>query len=386
MTYATYLFLEKFRGTPGLLKCLGSSYTPNRVSGIENIGSAKDSVRMSRVKKYGANVYSEKQMPSFWALVFNQLGDKLIKLLIAASFLAIIAQYASTKYEHGFLQGFSILFTVMTIVFISAISEYRCQQNLLKFGGDGLSNTSVSVFRESKDPISIPPQELLVGDVICVDKGMIMPADCILIQAGHPRQTSIDDKVRINRTFKCSSEIMLLNEKEITGDDNYKPKMPIDFTTADEYEKAYTSLKRHKELSNVLYAGSIVASGEGVAVVCAVGPNTQLGMFVKSVFQPNNTNVNDEMKISGLLDEYLSKCTNFSYVIISVLFGFMVLNRLLTKKYESIEMNLDYYLNAIIVSFCLLMALVPEALYMTMTKSLGEFTQLKLFKEQKLQF
>lgn len=126
-------------------------------------------------------------MPSLFALILNQLSDKLMKLLIAASFFAIIAQYASSSYEHGFLQGFSILFTVFTIVMISAISEYRCLQNIMQFGGEGTSNNSVSVFRGSKNPISIPPEELLVGDVICVDKGMIMPADCILIQAGHPR-------------------------------------------------------------------------------------------------------------------------------------------------------------------------------------------------------
>lgn len=76
------------------------------------------------------------------------------------------------------------------------------------------------------------------------------------------------------RTFKSSSEILLLNEKEVTGEDNYKAKVPIDFNSAMEFEEAYHGCEKHTELSNVLFAGSIVASGEGVAVVCAVGPYT----------------------------------------------------------------------------------------------------------------
>lgn len=58
MNYSTYLFLEKYRGTSGLLRSLGSSYTANRISGIENIGSNAETVKSQRKKKFGSNVYS----------------------------------------------------------------------------------------------------------------------------------------------------------------------------------------------------------------------------------------------------------------------------------------------------------------------------------------
>lgn len=92
------------------------------------------------------------------------------------------------------------------------------------------------------------------------------------------------------------------------------------------------------------------------------------------------------MKISRFLDAYLTTCTWFSYIINIFLLAYLIINRFLSKQTFSIEQDLVYYLNAIIVSFCLLMALVPEALYMSMTKSLGEFTQLQLVKDRKLLF
>jgi magnesium-transporting ATPase (P-type) len=44
------------------------------------------------------------------------------------------------------------------------------------------------------------------------------------------------------------------------------------------------------------------------------------------------------------------------------------------------------FLNSIICTVCLLIALVPEALFMSMTKSLGEFTRLSVFQERRLLF
>jgi P-type E1-E2 ATPase len=103
-----------------------------------------------------------------------------MKLLIAASLLAIIAKWAAVSYKHGLLTGLSILFTVFTITFISALIEWRCMKNLCRFG-DNLGNQSASAYRGTKDTISVTTQKLVVGDIIRIDKGMMVPADCILI-------------------------------------------------------------------------------------------------------------------------------------------------------------------------------------------------------------
>jgi magnesium-transporting ATPase (P-type) len=220
MTYSTYLFLEKFGGTQGLLRCLKTQFCAQRKSGVEGIETDLAGITRERVNDYGANVYPKKQVQSLASLVSKQLGDKLMKLLIAASLLALIAQGAALSYQHGFLQGLTILFTVLTITFFSALSEWRCMKNLTRFGDD-LGNQSASAYRGKKDTESVTTQELLVGDIIRIDKGMIVPADCILIQAGHPRQASIDKKSKLEKALKSSSEIILLNEKDVTGNDNY---------------------------------------------------------------------------------------------------------------------------------------------------------------------
>lgn len=247
------------------------------------------------------------------SLIYKQFSDKLMKLLVAASLLSIIAQIASDHYEHGFLQGFSILFTVFTITFISGLSEYRCTKNLSKYG-DELSCLTTGVYRGTKNPFTIPNTEIVVGDIIKIDKGMILPADCILIQSGHPRQDTIDSKSNKQKAMKCSSEIVLANEKDITGIDNYKPKVPINFKSVEDYNKALKDCETKKEIDNVLFAGSYIASGEGVALVCAVGHYTQQGMFMHNYFSRGTMNISDDLKITSILESYLSIYTGYAYI------------------------------------------------------------------------
>jgi magnesium-transporting ATPase (P-type) len=120
-----------------------------------------------------------------------------------------------------------------------------------------------------------------------------------------------------------------------------------------------------------------VTSGEGVAVVCAVGPHTQYGMHMRSKYSVSMLDMNDNMKLASLLDEYLLKFTWFSYLISLFFLSYMLLYySFFSNNYKphSIEDHMLIFLNSFICTICLLIALVPEALFMAMTKSLGEFT------------
>lgn len=131
----------------------------------------------------------------------------------------------------------------------------------------------MSVFRNSKCSFSINSEELVVGDVIRLTAGMVVPADCILIEAGHQRLKSVLNKQKYF-DINVDSEILEVNESEVTGDTERVRKLPIYCEDIAQFRKQYGQCSEISKLSNVLYAQSFITSGQGIAVVCAVGVYT----------------------------------------------------------------------------------------------------------------
>lgn len=189
ISYSTYLFMEKFGGKDGLLKRLHTKFTPSKIGIVD---SEED--RQNRRQLFGKNEYPVQPTPSLIELLSVQLGEKYVKLLIAASLLFLISQYANHEKDDGNNKGvIQCLTMITTIVFISLVfaisiktlinesSKMRQQFNMQE----------VSVYRNNNSTVKIQSTELVVGDIIRLVKGMMIPADCILIQAGHPKQQKI---------------------------------------------------------------------------------------------------------------------------------------------------------------------------------------------------
>jgi magnesium-transporting ATPase (P-type) len=83
-----------------------------------------------------------------------------------------------------------------------------------------------------------------VGDLIKIEQGMSIPADCILIEG----------------TDIGTDESTLTGEPELV----------------DKY--ALNSENYSSNPNPFLYAKTLLGNGQGIALVCAVGPNTRSGM------------------------------------------------------------------------------------------------------------
>lgn len=90
---------------------------------------------------------------------------------------------------------------------------------------------------------TVSSEDLVVGDLIVIEPGKTVPADCILLQ-------TIDISV---------------NESALTGESEQIQK---DVVTSDNY---------HCNPQPFLLKSTTVETGEGRALVCAVGDNTQAG-------------------------------------------------------------------------------------------------------------
>jgi Ca2+-transporting ATPase len=91
--------------------------------------------------------------------------------------------------------------------------------------------------------VTVSNQEIVVGDVIKLEAGMRIPADCILI----------------NGVDFAADESALTGEPE-----------QVEKSSVDEHNFQYNP-------QPFLLANTLVASGSGTAIVCAVGVNTRSG-------------------------------------------------------------------------------------------------------------
>lgn len=147
---------------------------------------------------------------------------------------------------------------------------------------------------------------------------MMVPADSILIQTGY---NSIN-----NESKKQDLYSIIVQEELVNGDHGYKYKSVIedlDSAAADGTENIFSATLRsdkkdHKKddnLSNVLYAKSYIVKGQGIAIVCAVGPNTQYGIPDDNIFSSVDNIKNEKTKFRDVIDDYalyMAKlCKNF---------------------------------------------------------------------------
>jgi magnesium-transporting ATPase (P-type) len=97
--------------------------------------------------------------------------------------------------------------------------------------------------------------DLVVGDVISVQQGDIVPADCILIE-----------------------EMNISVDESKYGNSRAVEKEPSALTMGDDDEPD----NHKKNPDNCLLTGSMIMSGGGRAVVCAVGENTAISQLGQS--------------------------------------------------------------------------------------------------------
>jgi len=135
---------------------------------------------------------------------------------------------------------------------ISGWSEYTQEKQFLLIQ-DEINNTTVTVFRgQYGTEGEVLVKNLVVGDIISVQQGDIVPADCLLIKE---MNIAVDEtKYGNSKSVEKEPSEVYLSYHEKEEKDNHKENPDINLLT-----------------------GTMVMSGGGRALVCAVGPNTSLG-------------------------------------------------------------------------------------------------------------
>ncbi|MCX7597621.1 MAG: HAD-IC family P-type ATPase [Armatimonadetes bacterium] len=191
----------------------------------------------ARLTRFGPNVVAEVPAYPVWRLLVDQIASPLIYVLIAAAVVTTLLHHYSDT---------AVIVAVLLINgTVGFVQEYRATRAIEALGKLA---APVAHVRRSGRLQTIPSAELVPGDLLILEAGSQVGADARVIRSVGLRA----------------------DESLLTGE-----SVPVD-KTADSLSNPDTPLG---DIVNMVFAGTLIVEGRGEAVVCATGPQTELGMI-----------------------------------------------------------------------------------------------------------
>ncbi len=189
-----------------------------------------------RLKTYGKNTLVHENPPGVIRIFFGQFRDAMVLILLAGAVIS------------AFLGEWTDAVTIILIVLLNAIlgfvQEFRTEKTLEALRR--MTAPTARVWRDGKLQV-LPAEQLVPDDLIAIEAGDCVPADCLLLDA--------------NRLYA--------NESVLTGEAEPVPK----------HSGTASSPKTGLHLPHLLYSGTAITRGSGTALVTATGKQTQMGQI-----------------------------------------------------------------------------------------------------------
>nr|GMD84473.1 putative calcium-transporting ATPase 11, plasma membrane-type [Ipomoea batatas] len=163
--------LRKIGGVEGLAARLGVSLE----EGIQS-GDVPISIRQS---VYGSNKFTEKPFRRFWTFVWEALHDLTLIILMVCAVVSIGVGLATEGWPRGMYDGLGIILSIFLVVIVTAISDYR-QALQFKDLDKEKNKILIQVTRDGYRQ-KVYTYDLVVGDVVHLSIGDLVPADGIFI-------------------------------------------------------------------------------------------------------------------------------------------------------------------------------------------------------------
>ncbi|MEX2234706.1 MAG: cation-translocating P-type ATPase [Cyclobacteriaceae bacterium] len=197
---------------------------------------------VDRLKKHGKNILEAKKKKTVWSMLWRQLTDFMILILIAAAVVS------------GIVGDLTDTIVILAIVIINAIvglvQEWRAEKAM-----EALQNMSASHARVLRDnqSIVIAAEDLVPGDVVLLEAGNIIPAD-----------------IRFIETYALKVDESSLTGESVNIEKNTEA-LPLsgDIPLGDRV--------------NMGYKGTFVTNGRGVAYVVETGMRTEFGRIAEMI-------------------------------------------------------------------------------------------------------
>ena len=252
---------------------------------------------------------------------FEQMADPMIIILLAAA--AISGVLAVVEGE-----SFADVIIILAVVIVNAVLGVY-QESKAEKAIEALQEMSAAVSHVLRDGklVIIPSEELVVGDVVMLEAGDAVPADGRIIQSA---SLKIEEAALTGESVPVSKFIQCLELGEAKD-------IPLG------------------DRSNMVYMGSTVAYGRGIAVITATGMDTEMGKIADALARAGDGETPLQIKLGQL-----SKVLTWLVLGVCVLVFAVQLLRAGSFDFEVI-------LNSFMIAVSLAVAAIPEGLAAVVT-------------------
>ncbi len=295
-------------------------------------GLTKTEVEQSRISG-GSNRLSEPRSHTFFQQFVANFSDPIIKVLLAVLLINILFLFRTQNWYETVGIGLAILLAT----FVSTISEYGSESAFKQLQEE--SSKSVCLVYRDGHKQEVFVDDLVVGDIVALSVGSIIPADGKLLEGS----LSVDQSA--------------LNGESV------------------EAEKSTASLPSTNDgllNATLLFRGSIVCSGKGVMQVTSVGNNTYYGTVAIGLHEitrdsPLKIRLADLAQNLSKLGFAAGACVALSDLFHSIIiqsgFSWPVIGELLSSP----QALLGHIIHALLLSLSVVVVAIPEGLPMMIT-------------------
>ena len=274
-----------------------------------------------RLEANGRNRLSAPPSRSIILRFFEQMADPMIIILLAAA--AISGVLAVVEGE-----SFADVIIILAVVIVNAVLGVY-QESKAEKAIEALQEMSAAVSHVLRDGklVTIPSEELVVGDVVMLEAGDAVPADGRIIQSA---SLKIEEAALTGESVPVSKFIQCLELGEAKD-------IPLG------------------DRRNMVYMGSTVAYGRGIAVITATGMDTEMGKIADALARAGDGETPLQIKLGQL-----SKVLTWLVLGVCVLVFAVQLLRAGSFDFEVI-------LNSFMIAVSLAVAAIPEGLAAVVT-------------------
>jgi P-type Ca2+ transporter type 2C len=188
-----------------------------------------------RLAEQGPNELTERSARTPWAILWDQLSSTMVLVLLAAAAISFALRDAK--------DAIAILAIVVLNAALGFVQEYRAEKAMAALKKLAVPNVTV---RRDGQVQSVPARDLVHGDVLYLEAGNLVGADCRLLEA----------------------ESLCVDEAALTGE-----SMPVEKVARLRLEGSVPLAER----LNMVYLGTAVREGRATAIVTHTGMQTELG-------------------------------------------------------------------------------------------------------------
>ncbi len=211
-----------------------------------NLGITNEEAK-ERLKKYGENKLQDKKKESIFIKFIKQFNDFMIIILIIASIISAVV--TKLQGENDYIDSIIIIAIVVFNAIMGLIQENKAEKSL-----EALKKMSAPMAMVKRDGkiFQIKSTEVVPGDILILEAGNFVPADCRLIKSYNLK---IEESALTGETLAVNKDADVIVKKDVAIGD----------------------------MVNCAFSTTIVTNGHAEAIITETGMNTKVGSIAKMI-------------------------------------------------------------------------------------------------------